>query len=322
MIIREINYDETLNIDKSIFKRENWYLMAWGMGDATSATLFLESRSPVPYKILCHKRVLHGIKFILDNYVPTPTKCKEIVVYPDAGSIPGGVVVDPDCPDELRKYLGYPFDQNEIMMSCNGFFPQDPQCMENAHRYGKLKVAHMSYNLWDHVNNIDKTGVLDKIRDYDSTNKDIEEKTCILFPQRGDNFQVYDDFWEKIVVKMKERGYKVWVNLAKKSNFNKEKIFEGTEALDKSELQDLFDYVVRHKNLVAIGQCSGIFHMFKYLSCMKIMFFPDYKDGDQYQDPGRAEWHSSSIQSTPFTKNHIDIKMSEFDVRQLDLIIP
>jgi hypothetical protein len=52
------------------------------------------------------------------------------------------------------------------------------------------------------------------------------------------------------------------------------------------------------------------------------MFFPDYKDGDQYQDPGRAEWHSSSIQSTPFTKNHIDIKMSEFDVRQLDLIIP
>ena len=42
MIIREINYDETLNIDKSMFKRENWYLMAWGMGDATSATLFLE----------------------------------------------------------------------------------------------------------------------------------------------------------------------------------------------------------------------------------------------------------------------------------------
>ena len=61
--VREINYEETLNIDKSIFQRENWYLMAWGMGDATSATLFLESRSPVPYKILCHKRVYNGIKF-------------------------------------------------------------------------------------------------------------------------------------------------------------------------------------------------------------------------------------------------------------------
>ena len=87
--VREINYEETLNIDKSIFQRENWYLMAWGMGDATSATLFLESRSPVPYKILCHKRVYNGIKFILDNYVPKPQKCQEIVIYPDAGEIPG-----------------------------------------------------------------------------------------------------------------------------------------------------------------------------------------------------------------------------------------
>ena len=152
--VREINYEETLNIDKSIFQRENWYLMAWGMGDATSATLFLESRSPVPYKILCHKRVYNGIKFILDNYVPKPQKCQEIVIYPDAGEIPGknAFKIDPNCPEELRAFQGYPFDQREILMSNGGFYPQDPNCMANAHRYGKLKVAHMSYNLWDYVN--------------------------------------------------------------------------------------------------------------------------------------------------------------------------
>ena len=81
--VREINYEETLNIDKSVFQRENWYLMAWGMGDATAATLFLESRSPVPYKILCQKRVFNGIKFILDNYTPYPHKCLEVLIYPD-----------------------------------------------------------------------------------------------------------------------------------------------------------------------------------------------------------------------------------------------
>ena len=49
--------DSCSDIDKDRFTNENWYLMAWGMGDATAATLFLESRSPVPYKILCQKRV-------------------------------------------------------------------------------------------------------------------------------------------------------------------------------------------------------------------------------------------------------------------------
>ena len=67
--VTEINHEETHALDKTVYQRENWYLMAWGMGDATSATLFLESRSPVPYKILCHKRVYNGIKFI-------PTLCK------------------------------------------------------------------------------------------------------------------------------------------------------------------------------------------------------------------------------------------------------
>ena len=120
---------------------------------------------------------------------------------------------------------------------------------------------------------------------------------------------------------MKSKGYKVLLNLTKKASFQKEKTYAGCEPLDKYELQDLFDYVVRHKNLVVIGQCSGIFHPLKYLSCLKIMFFPDYQDKDQYQDPGRAEWNSCSIQHTPYTKNHIDIKMSQFKLEQLDLLI-
>ena len=305
--VREINYEETLNIDKSVFQRENWYLMAWGMGDATAATLFLESRSPVPYKILCQKRVFNGIKFILDNYTPYPHKCLEVLIYPD----------------DFQVYKGYPFDQEEIMMSCNGFFPQDPKCMADAHKYGKLKVAHMSFNMWDFCSNIHQTGVLQKAYDYDlKATKDIEEKTCILFPERGDSYQLPDNFWDNIVTKMKERGYKVIVNMTKKTNvFKNQKIFEGTEALDKFELQDMMDHLVRHKNLVVMGQASGIFDLFKYAGFLKIMFFIDYEDPTM-PDPTRAGYPNAHLCETPFTRNHIDIKISKFDLKQLDLITP
>ena len=41
--------DSCGDIDKNRFADENWYLMAWGMGDAMNMVLFLEgqsSRSP------------------------------------------------------------------------------------------------------------------------------------------------------------------------------------------------------------------------------------------------------------------------------------
>lgn len=307
VIVREITYEETLNLDKSIFQNENWYLMCWGMGDATAATLFLESRSPVPYKILCQKRIYNGVKFILDNYVLSPHKCEEIVIYPD----------------DFQVYNGYPIDQGEVLMSCNGFYPQDPQILRNAHTYGKLKVAHMPFKDWDYLNNIHNTGILQKIYEYDlNAVKDIEEKTCILFPERGDSYQLNDSFWENVVLKMKERGYKVIVNITKKTNvFKNQKTFEGTEPLDKYELQDLLDYVVRHKNLVIVGQCSGIFDLFKYLSCLKLMFFIDYEDPNM-PDPTRALYDYCKLGEGPFTKNLIDIKLSKFDIKQLDLIVP
>ena len=73
---------ECSDIDQSKFQTENWYLMGWGMGDGINATLFLESQSPVPYKILCPPRNLNGIKFILDIMLVVSTwpctKCPEI----------------------------------------------------------------------------------------------------------------------------------------------------------------------------------------------------------------------------------------------------
>lgn len=305
--VKEISYEETLNLDKSIFQNKNWYLMCWGMGDATAATLFLESRSPVPYKILCQKRIFNGVKFILDNYVLSPHKCEEIVIYPD----------------DFQVYKGYPIDQEEVLMSCNGFYPQDPQIVQNAHTYGKLKVIHMPFKDWDYLNNISNTGILQKIYEYDlNTTKDIEEKTCILFPERGDSYQLNDSFWENVVLKMKEKEYKVIVNMTKKTNvFKNQKTFEGSEPLDKYELQDLLDYVVRHKNLVIVGQCSGIFDLFKYLSCLKLMFFIDYEDPNM-SDPTRALYEYCKLGEGPFTKNLIDIKLSKFDIKQLDLIVP
>jgi hypothetical protein len=307
--IREITTEEVLNIDRSIFAIENWYLMCWGMGDATAATLFLESRSPVSYKIICQKRIFNGVKFILDNYTPSPHKCTEIVIYPD----------------DFQVYKGYPFDQDEIVMSCNGFFPQDPRCMTEAHQYGRLKVAHMSFNYWDFCSNIQNTGVLQKAYDYDlKATKDIEEKTCILFPERGDSWQMQDSFWQSIVDKMRERGYRVFVNMTKKTNvFKNQKTFDGTESLDKYELQDLMDHIVRHKNLVIIGQCCGIFDLFKYLSCLKLMIFAGNDGSDpSMPDPSRAGYQNAHLHQTPFTKNHIDIKTSEFNINQLDLLAP
>ena len=109
------------------------------------------------------------------------------------------------------------------------FYPQDPNCMANAHRYGKLKVAHMSYNLWDYVNELDKSGVLNKIYEYENATQDIEEKTCILFPERGDSFQMNETFWDDIITKMKSKGYKVLLNLTKKASFQKEKTYAGCE---------------------------------------------------------------------------------------------
>jgi hypothetical protein len=307
IVIREITHEETINFDKTLFQKENWYLMCWGMGDATAASLFLESRSPVPYKILCQKRIFNGIKFIFDNYVPSPHKCLEIVVYPD----------------DFQNFKGYPIDQEEVLMSCNGFYPQDPTIVQNAHTYGRLKVAHMPFKDWDYCNDIHRTGILEKIYSYDLNSiKDIEEKTCILFPERGDSYQLNDSFWQNIVDKMQEKGYKVIVNMTKKTNvFKNQKTFSGTEPLDKYELQDLLDYVVRHKNLVIVGQCSGIFDLFKYLSCLKLMFFVDYEDPNM-PDPTRALYDYCKLGEGPFTKNLIDIKISKFDIKQLDLIVP
>ena len=76
--VTELNHEETHALDKTIYLRENWYLMAWGMGDATAATLFLESRSPVPYKIMCQKRVYNVIRFNLDNLCTSTIKSDEI----------------------------------------------------------------------------------------------------------------------------------------------------------------------------------------------------------------------------------------------------
>ena len=78
----EYNFlNDCSEIDKKKFESENWYLMNWGMGDAIDATLFLESKSPVPYNILCRPGVFNAVKFVLDNFIENP-KCKLVEVFP------------------------------------------------------------------------------------------------------------------------------------------------------------------------------------------------------------------------------------------------
>lgn len=292
--------DDCSEINKNRFKTENWYLMNWGMGDAIDATLFLEAQSPVPYKIMCRPGVFNAIKFVLDNFIKNP-KCEIVEVFP--------------------LQTGYPIPEDEILMSKNGFMPQDLRILNNAHNLGRLKVAHMAPKEWCLMQNLHGTGILNDINQYVNVDKDIEEKTCILFPERGDSYQLDDEFWKSIISKMKENGYRIFVNWTNKTDvFTNQKVFEGTEKLDKIEIQDLMNYVGRHKNLVTIGQISGIFVLLKYFEFLKIAFFIDYDD-PKMPDPGRARYETCSLADGIYTKNMVEFKLSKFDIRQLDLIV-
>lgn len=294
---------KTLNdcseIDQSKFETENWYLMGWGMGDAINATLFLESQSPVAYKVLCPPRNFTGIKFILDNFIPGIPKCEEIVVYP--------------------KQDGYPIDQEDVIMSIHGFGPHN---VNIAHQIGKLKVMHYPPRDWWHVQKLQDTGILDKIIKYDSVKKTIKEKTCILFPECGDSFQLSDEFWDDIVKVAKQKGYKVYTNWTNKSDvFFYQKVLEGTEKFDKAELQDLCDHLVKYENLITIGLRTGIFDFLKFFDFRKIQFYPDLPELNR-KDATRALYEWCNLENDIYTKNSIELKLSQYDPKILDLIIP
>lgn len=290
--------DNVSQIDKKKFESENWYLMNWGMGDAINATLFLESRSPVSYKILCRPAVFTAIKFILENFVDTP-KCEVVEVFP--------------------IQCGYPIDQDEVLMSKDGF---GPHSIDQAHLLGRLKIMHFPPRDWWAVQHLEKTGILDKIHQYDNVEKKIEEKTCILFPEAGDNFQLDDSFWESIVDQVTKKGYKVYVNWTSKTDaFLYQKIFKNTEKYDKIELKDLCDNLVKYKNLVTIGQRTGIFDFLKFFEFRKIQFYADLENLNR-PDPTRALYEWCNLENDIYTKNNIELKLSQYKPEILDLIIP
>ena len=50
----------------------------------------------------------------------------------------------------------------------------------------------MAPKMWSMVQNLRESGILSNIERYLNVEKDIEEKTCILFPERGDGYQLDD----------------------------------------------------------------------------------------------------------------------------------
>jgi hypothetical protein len=297
IVFREL--DDCSQVDQSKFATENWYLMGWGMGDAINATLFLESQSPVPYKILCPPRNFTGIKFILDNFIPGTPKCDEVVIYP--------------------KQDGYPIDQDEVIMSKDGF---GPQSINIAHKINKLKVMHYPPKDWWRVQQLEDSKILDKIIQYENVEKTIEEKTCILFPECGDSFQLPDEFWNTIIRAAKDKGYRVYTNWTNKSDvFFYQKILDGTEKFDKVELQDLCGHLVKYKNLVTIGLRTGIFDFLKFFEFRKIQFYPDLASLNR-KDATRALYEWCNLENDIYTKNSIELKLSQYKSEILDLIIP
>ena len=204
-------------------------------------------------------------------------------------------------------------------MSSSGFGPQN---VGDAHDIGRLKVVHTSPRVWSSINNLYGSGILQTIENFGNHNKTIEEKTCILFPERGDSYQFPDSFWDVIVSKLSEKGYKTYVNSTKKSDvYKNEKIFGGTYDLDKPEIEDLFEFIVKHKNLVTIGQRSGIFDVLKYFDFRKIIFYPDIVDPEM-PDKARTNVNDVIFEGDQYTKNTLDICLSKYDKTMLDFIIP
>jgi hypothetical protein len=287
------------DIDQSLFEKENWYLMGWGMGDALNAVLFLEAQSRSSYKILCPPRNLSAIKFILDNFISGNPKCEEVVVYP--------------------LQFGYPIPEDDVVMSKHGF---SPHTIHLAEQIPRLKVIHAPPRDWFFYQRLDTCGIYQNILQYEKNKKSIDNKTCILFPERGDSYQFPDNFWEEIVEKMNAKGYEVYVNTTKKSDvYLKEKIFTNTKSLDKPDISALFDFVVKHKNLVTIGQRSGVFDFLKYFECMKVIFYYDIEDPNM-EDPSRALYEWSHFENDLYTKNSLELKLSQYNSTILDLVIP
>lgn len=294
----KVSYQHVESCEGIDFVKENWYLMAWGMGDAINAVFFLEGQSPVPYKILCPPRNWGAIKFVLDNFVPNP-KCKVVCTY--------------------AQQEGYPIPQEEVVMSAQGFGPQN---VGMAHQIGKLKVVHTSPRVWCNINNLHQSGIFQSIEEYGKKYKFAKEKTCILFPERGDSYQLPDSFWMDIVSTLNRKGYKTYVNSTDKSDvYKNEKVFDGTEKLDKPYIKDLFDFIVHHENIITIGQRSGIFDLLKYFDFRKIIFYPDVVDPEM-PDKERTNVADVIFEGDTHARNVVDVLLSKYDKNLLELIIP
>ena len=89
----------------------------------------------------------------------------------------------------------------------------------------------------------------------------------------------------------------------------------------KPEIEDLFEFIVKHKNLVTIGQRSGIFDVLKYFDFRKIIFYPDVVDPEM-PDKARTNVNDVIFEGDQYTKNTLDICLSKYDKTMLDFIIP
>ena len=91
--------------------------------------------------------------------------------------------------------------------------------------------------------------------------------------------------------------------------------------MEDREIEDLFNFVTSHSNLVTIGQRSGIFDFLKYFSCRKIIFYLE-KEDPSVPDPSRALYDWCHFGDDTYKKNVIDIKLSQYNPDVLDLILP
>lgn len=66
-------------------------------------------------------------------------------------------------------------------MSRDGFYPQDLNILNNAHKIQQLKVCHMAPKLWSILQNLQGSGILSNIEKYSNVKRDVKEKLVFFF---------------------------------------------------------------------------------------------------------------------------------------------
>lgn len=239
-----MNIDTLDGFDSSQFD-ESTFLLNYGLGDTINQILCLESNIDSNYNVICPKRNLKLIEFVLDKFIVDKSKLERIISYD-------------------KPIHGWEKSISNIRWL-------RPHAFLNYSDNSYVYLLHTSPNKFFQY--IDKRYVINFENYLKSFTNDKEQKV-ILFPERSDNRSFDDKFWQSIVDYFNESDIKVYHNVTakKKDVYTNSLILNNVEEIDLN-FDDLLKFTSNSQNVFLIGQRSGIFDVVKYTNSQKIIFY-------------------------------------------------